>query len=107
MDVLNTVTKHVLITYVRPNKIVVGLEAIDIMEGDEATAENGETGGGTNAIDGLPLLIGSTPGRKTLSIVIADDCFVDSYLHQSFSYFAVADVVGDIHSQDHLVPIIP
>ena len=107
MDVLRTVTEHVLIAYVRPNKTVVGLEAVNIMEGEEATAQNGETGGGPNAIDGFPLLVGSTRGQNTLPTVIANDCFVHSYFHQGFSYFAVADVVVGIHSQDHVVPIIP
>ena len=106
IDVLRTVTEHVLITYVRPNKLVVGLETVDIMEGEEATAQNGETGGGPNAIDRLPLLIGSARGRNALTTVIAYDCFVHFNLHQSFSDFVVTDVVVGIHSQDHVVSII-
>ena len=106
MDMMRLMSKHVFIAYVRPNKTVIGLEAVDIMEGEKATMQNGETGGGPNAIDGLPLLVGSTRGRNTLPTVITYDCFVHSYLHQSFSYFAVADVVVGIHSQDHVVPLI-
>ena len=37
IDVLRTVTDHVVVTYVRPNKLMVGLETIDIMESEEAS----------------------------------------------------------------------
>ena len=43
VDVLRAVTKYVIVAYVRPNKLVVGLETIDIMEGEESTAQNGKT----------------------------------------------------------------
>ena len=104
---LRTVAEHVLIVYDRPNKSVVGLETVDIMEGEEATAQNGETGGGPNAIDRLPFRVGSSARcRNALTTVIAYDCFVHSYLHQSFGHFTVTDVVIGIHSQDHIVSII-
>ena len=106
MDVLRTVTEHVLVTYVCPNKSVVGLETIDIVKGEESATQNGETGRGPNAVDGFPLFIGSTRSRDALTSVIAYDCFVHSYLHQSLSYFAVTDVIIGIHSQDHVVPLI-
>ena len=106
IDVLRTVTEHVLITYVRPNESMVGLENIDIMEGEKTTAQNGETGGDPNAIDRLPFRVGRARGRNVLTTMIAYDCFVHSYLHQSFGYFTIADIVVGIHSQDHVVYII-
>ena len=73
MDVLRTVTEHVLVTYVCPNKSVVGLETIDIMKGEESVTQNGETGRGLNAVDRFPLFIGSTRSRDALTSVIAYD----------------------------------
>ena len=38
VDVLRTVTQHIFITYVRPNKLMVELETVDIVKGEETTA---------------------------------------------------------------------
>ena len=106
VDVLRTVTRHVLVTYIRPNESMVRLETVDVVKGEETTAQNSETGGGPNTIYRFSLLVGSARSGNTLTTVIAYDGFVHSYLHQSFRHLTVSDIVVGIHSQDHVVTII-
>ena len=106
MNVLRAVVEHVLVVYVSLDKSVVRLETVDVVEGEESAAQNGETWRGPNDVDKLPLFIGGARSRDTLPSMIAYDCFVHSYLHQSLSYFAVTDVIIGIHSQDHVMPLI-
>ena len=37
LDVLRTMSQHVLVTYIRPNESMVGLEAVDVVKGEETT----------------------------------------------------------------------
>ena len=78
---LRTMTQHILVANDRPDESMVGLEAIDVVKGEETTAQNFETGGSPNTIYRLSLLVGSTCSWNTLTTMIADDCFVNSYLH--------------------------
>ena len=108
VDVLKTVTQHVFVTYVHSNESVVGLETVDVVKGEETTAQNRENGGGPNIIYTyrLSLFFGSARSGNTLTTVIAYDIFVHSYLHQSFGHLSVSDVVVGIYSQNHVVAII-
>ena len=85
---------------------MVGLEAIDIMEGKETTTQNFETGRGPNTIYRLSLLVGSTCSWNTLTTMIADDCFVHSNLHKRFCHFTISNVVVGVHSENDVVAIV-
>ena len=106
VDVLRTVTQHVLVIYFRPNESMVRLETVDVVKGEKTTAQKSETGGDPNTIYRLSLLVGRARSGNTLTTVIAYDGFVHSYLHQSFGHLNVSDIVVGIHSQDHVVAII-
>ena len=81
VHVVRTMSQHILVTNIRKNELMVGLEAVDVVKGEETTAQNYETGGGQNTIYRFSLLVGSTCSRNTLTAAIDDDGFVHSYLH--------------------------
>ena len=81
VDVLRTVTQYVFVTYVRPNESMVGLEIVDVVKGEETTAQNSETGRGPNTIYRLSLLVGSACSWNTPTTVISYDGFVHFYFY--------------------------
>ena len=81
INALRLVSQHILVTYISPNKSMVELEAVYIVKGEEATLQYSEARGSPNTVDWFSLLVGSTRSRDTLATMIADDCFVHSYLH--------------------------
>ena len=78
---LRSVSQQIIITYIGPNESMVGLKAVDIVKGEEAAAQYSEARGGPNTVDRFSLLVDSTRSRDTLTTMMADYCFVYSYLH--------------------------
>ena len=106
VDVLWTMRQHVFIANVCPNKSMIGLEAIDVMKGDEPTAQHCESWRCPDTVDRLSLFISSTCSQNTLTAVIADNSFVNFYLHQCLRQFAISDNVVGIHSEDEVMAFI-
>ena len=103
---LRSVSKQNLITYIGPNESMVSLEAVYIVKGEEAAAKYSQARGGPNTVDRFSLLVGSTRSRNTLTAMIADNCFVHSYFHQSFRYLSVSDVVVGVHTQNYIIAFV-
>ena len=101
-----TMSQHIFVANILPDESMVGLEAIDVVKGEETAAQNYETGGSPNTIYGLSLLVGSTCSWNTLTTMIADDCFVNSYLHKCFCHLTISNVVGGVHSENDVMAVI-
>ena len=106
VDMLWTMSEHIFVSTVRPDESMVGLEAIDVVKGEETAAQNCETGRGPNTIYGLSLLVGSTCSWNTLTTMIADDCFVNSYLHKYFCHLTISNVVVGVHSENDVLAVL-
>ena len=84
---------------------MVGLEAVYVVKGEEATAQHSETRGSPNTVNWFSLLVGSTCCRNTLIAIIAGNRFVHSYLHYSIHYLSLSNVVVDVPSNTTLLPL--
>ena len=82
---------------------MVGLEAVYVVKGKEATAQHSEARGSPNTANRFYLLVDSTRSRNTLTTMIVDERFVHLYLHQSLRYLFVSEVVVGVHSQNYII----
>ena len=85
---------------------MVRLKAVGFVEGKKAISEHGQPRRGPSAVDYLLLFVGSACDRHTLTAVIADNYFEDTYFHQSHCDFTILDIIVCIHTKNYIISFI-
>ena len=106
MDMLRAVSKFFFIANVSPNELVIQLKTVGFVEGKKATSEHGQTRRGPDAVNWFPLLVGSTCSRNTLATMITENCFKDTYFHQSLCDLTVSNIAVDIQTKNYGIPFV-
>ena len=106
IDMLRAVSQQIFIADVGPDKSVIRLKAVYIVEWKGTTLEHCQSMRGPDTVNTFLLCVGSACSRNTLPDMVADHCFKRPYFPQSLHYFTVSNIIICIHTKHNIISFV-